>query len=1156
MKQVNERLGHGNSGQLSRPGEDFETEAPDEIVDEDREGKIDDDQSTDAIVARADLARDEGSWAIAADLYGRAMEADPSKTYLLVGRGNCLKDAGQYSAALQCYAQGLAFTDDGDPEVQMGHLFKISGNISAAARAYRRGARVGNKWGIEELAVVRNLSEEVLCIDGTDGTSGVDTDVPLWAFWDIISCDRDGMANPSQLRRAASILAVRGAKYLARAFFELAYLVGDAGRLTKEHVNAVLHTNLWNGSHFSDLTRAENSLSADRPSDARLQLRTLSLAALSLEPGFVKNDTQSVLNASRDESWPPRELSRQDSAILLPKISTSLHRVYEEIALRGMHDGADAMSSIVDLSRVVAPFISCVAFCSARSQDDFVHCATRVLNDCVLKWLCSVQSRYMGPFAASKVVSAYLALRSNPLRERIHALSSAASAFNEIDSLISVSNASSEAKDQAVARVLSVCLPDLSINDRLALYEITSRASLPHTRSALDSSLIDWIQASPVHYGDEAVGIAQRLKHAGEPLLALNVLDRCIDEKAASFSGLVEKAIVAKVCGDFRSAARLMELCATKEPDNAFVRSELVAILPEIEPLPEVLRRFQGDKLFMEAARKRLCFRIALGEETDHFGMSLVGDEVPVSKLTPEIASELAFLSYSIEDREELRILDCGWRRYRTSNGTIPQLQTYDFVRARVTSRTRIVGLRVRLDGKTVGYAEPSESALVKEGSLRHTFFNSWLDLAFVAEGPHELQLYFEESGGGYRSTEQIVWVDSSPATLEEMVSAATVILTDNVTNASLEERINLLPSEIWAARRTVFEGQFERILVIRIDQLGDVVTSLPAMMALKNHFPKALLSCLAAPSNHDLLRSTGLFENIFGIDLTYDPRTRKRHTPFNEQVRLSHLFADLGFDLAIDLSPGTDSRPLLRLANSRYTAGFRPTEFPWLSFGIDVQARDAANLREAAPHSCGPIALVEALVLAANHKAFRLPRNSSPAALTAFGLEGGKPFAVFHGGARTASRKWPIPNYVALARQAIQEAGLTVLILLDSDDDLAGVDTSDLSDSTFKVVTQRLDFSVFDTLLSHCAVFVGNDTGPKHLAALRGVPVVSIHMGAVNWREWGHEGSGFIVTRRVPCHGCGIEEIEECGKELPCLVYIKPAEVFTAMQRALAEAR
>ena len=66
-------------------------------------------------------------------------------------------------------------------------------------------------------------------------------------------------------------------------------------------------------------------------------------------------------------------------------------------------------------------------------------------------------------------------------------------------------------------------------------------------------------------------------------------------------------------------------------------------------------------------------------------------------------------------------------------------------------------------------------------------------------------------------------------------------------------------------------------------------------------------------------------------------------------------------------------------------------------------------------------------------------------------------------------------------------------------------------------VIDQRLPFDDLDALLSFATVFVGNDSGPKHLAALRGTPVVSIHCARIGWAEWGQEQSGVVISRRVP---------------------------------------
>ena len=57
---------------------------------------------------------------------------------------------------------------------------------------------------------------------------------------------------------------------------------------------------------------------------------------------------------------------------------------------------------------------------------------------------------------------------------------------------------------------------------------------------------------------------------------------------------------------------------------------------------------------------------------------------------------------------------------------------------------------------------------------------------------------------------------------------------------------------------------------------------------------------------------------------------------------------------------------------------------------------------------------------------------------------------------------------------------------------------------------------------------------------------MVSIQTARNNWVEWGQDGAGAIVTRRVPCAGCLIQtdlEAQECGRDSICLTAITPDE-------------
>jgi ADP-heptose:LPS heptosyltransferase len=993
-----------------------------------------------------------------------------------------------------------------------------------------------------------------LKFDQSPETSGGD-EVSLEAFWDLLSCDLNETLDYRILDCAAKALASHGQNDLAKAFWEVGFLSDETGRYRRQHLAAAQRFGLWPLAHLSELIQNQSEKAVGRSVESRRRLRVLAKAALSSE----KRDDERPL--ARDDPlspgvWPPAVLRVEEAVKLAPQTFASVERAY----LSFFHVDAGVGRELIDAMRALAlnasPWLNAVTFPRARSVGDFRLVAVRILQSQIGKWLVRGQSRYFGRYADPDVIGAFMMLRGNPLAERFAELRSASKVFFEVDTVLAglASEAPSRDFDLAFACLVSVCLGGLTNEEAWSLFE----ESVGHNYFATSAVLIPRFLPDGATPDTVVTEIAQKIKTAGDARLALNLLEERLDEERASAPALIEKALLAKIVGNFAMAARLMERCAERDPNNLFLRRELVAILPEIEPLPSILSRFAADPLFMGAARERRLFRQALGEEPVDLAEAVVEDDIRAADLAPEIAAEFRPFVSGDSDCEAIAILAAGWRKGVGVGGSFARLRALDFVRVRVTSRTPIVNMRARIDGRTVGTAVPSLlSGDAPDAPTKTWICNCWMDLSQVPAGRHELQVYFEERGGGYRSEQEMVWVDPSGYSAEEKRSAAIMELPDETQDLPLEERINALPSLILPAERTLFEGPLKKILVVRADQLGDATLSLPAMFALKERFPDAELFCLAAPTNHDLLRSTGLFAQLFGIELPYDPRTRLRYASLADQAVLKKQLSRVEFDLAVDLSPGSVSRPLLRLANARYTAGYNPGEFRWLSFGLSLATRDPGNKREGSPHSVRPLALVDALASVVAHQGFRLPNAAVDVEfLKARNLDGGRGFAIVHCGARTPSRKWPAANFVALARRIASELNLRVVILTDSPADAEGVDVHTLDARQFEVIAERLPFSAFDTLLSKCAVFVGNDAGPKHLAALRGAPVVSLHMGAVNWREWGQEDSGVVVTRRVPCYGCGIEEIAECGKGLACLMNISVDEAFEGVRRAMHGAK
>jgi ADP-heptose:LPS heptosyltransferase/tetratricopeptide (TPR) repeat protein len=1117
--------------------------------------------NADAIV-EADAARDGGRWTEAAQKYRRAAVAFPDRTDLKIQLGNCLKEAGEFRHSFDAYMLARGQDRSAEAILQIGHLLKVTGNFHAMELSYRMAAAQGNGDAQQELERTGSLTGEVARFPGSSparasGESGPENFQD--AFHDIFGCELGATPEPSLLRKAGSALAAVQEQAIARGFFQLAFLLSPRADAQDAQIDIVLrHPDLWPHGHIVTLMRVGPLPKTN--GDARQNLERLAIAALdhdSPDGGTAADVAGSAQRSAKADEF--HLVTRDNAGESLAHYCGALDDLYHH-TVRGIEQPAAAYFAALRRMRdIVGADSVFVSLFDDDSRVDLRTAACRVLANCARRWLHAADVWSHIADEHPELAKCLVEADGNPLAARIAELGSEDAVLLELSAFLNGASARSRrdgtaaaSVDRTLSRIITVCLSDLPAHTALALLNAAGLRRFDVTAMSIAEKLASFGKLAD----NEIIGLAQTLKTAGKSRAALGLLERHFDDGTISSSALVEKGIIAKICGDFSLAARSFERCAAQEPDNEFVRRELIAILPEVEDPVESLARFQNDPLFTKLALGKFAFRRALGRSSpDDDDERTFSDGVSFNDLVPELVHEFVKPPETSSNREEIRIINVGWLKRRTLGSTMPLLRACEFVRAEISSRAPLHGMRARIDGKSVGWATPSPLPPELAGDIiPRTVFNCWMDLSGVSPGRHELQLYFEEDGGGYRTFEETVWVDPSPRPQDELGSPATVCLpAEKAQGLSVDERVRRLPSVAFSARRRLFDGRLRKILVVRADQLGDAVASLPAMTRLKKYFPEASLSCLAAPANRELFLSANIFDEIFEVAMDYDSRTRLRRVSPGEQARLGKSLSARGFDLAIDLSSSSSTRPLLRLARARYTAGFGPREFPWLTFGIDLQTHECVNRHHYMPHASMPLALVEVLGSMAGHQAFALSNpHVDRQSLQALGLGDGRRFAVLHTGARTASRKWPIRNFVELARMMSQKVDLHTVFLVDHGADLGDVTGEELPRANFQMIVGNLTFEKLDALLTHCSIFIGNDTGPKHLAALRGAPVVSLHLGAVNWNEWGQDGSGVIMTRRVPCYGCGIEAIEECGKDRACLVDITPDEVLREVLKIL----
>jgi ADP-heptose:LPS heptosyltransferase len=352
-----------------------------------------------------------------------------------------------------------------------------------------------------------------------------------------------------------------------------------------------------------------------------------------------------------------------------------------------------------------------------------------------------------------------------------------------------------------------------------------------------------------------------------------------------------------------------------------------------------------------------------------------------------------------------------------------------------------------------------------------------------------------------------------------------------------------------------------DSILVFRIGQMGDALVSLPAIRAIRKRHPDSRMVLFT--DVHDGKRFTPSWEvfeptGVFSEVLFYGPN-----------MLLPQGWRDL-WHLASRIRRLKPQR-LYYLAPTPRTRWqvWRDTFFFRAVCGIkDSRGMVATDGRVGQRDARGnPVPLTPEYL--------RLLRIASDVPLaTDFGLSvgdaermkvdslwrehrirpGARLIAMAPGGKWPAQR-WPVERYGVLARELLLTFSGAYLIIIGGpqDSDIAGAISGGLGDRVVNCAG-RLTVLQSAEALRRCSVYVGNNSGPMHLAAAMGTRCVAISSARDNPGIWDPCGDGHIVLRKdVPCTGCRLRFCNE--RALLCLTGITVEDVFQACSSVLATA-
>jgi ADP-heptose:LPS heptosyltransferase len=346
------------------------------------------------------------------------------------------------------------------------------------------------------------------------------------------------------------------------------------------------------------------------------------------------------------------------------------------------------------------------------------------------------------------------------------------------------------------------------------------------------------------------------------------------------------------------------------------------------------------------------------------------------------------------------------------------------------------------------------------------------------------------------------------------------------------------------------------RILILKLDHIGDFAVALPALRHLRDAFPDAELTLACGPWNATLAASLGWFDHIVSFD-PFD--AARRMDPADQADRLTG-FAALGlgtFDLAIDLRHEPDTRPLLAAVDAFARAGFQAPGFAGGN-RLDLVMPDSQDALTAA--GAPPLhAAVRLQALAAAVAAHFAPRTSNDARHLLRAGQTASParYVVLAPGAGAPIKRWPIERLIELAHNLVEGFSVDIVIIGGNHDQQHAAEIeAALPPGRVSNMAGSAPLTALPDLLMGAALFIGYDTGPSHLAASLGVPTVCVFAGVSDPAVWHPLGETVtIVAGRAGCSPCRLTYADECPNGLACLTAIPVATVLKACERYLTTA-
>jgi lipopolysaccharide heptosyltransferase I len=331
---------------------------------------------------------------------------------------------------------------------------------------------------------------------------------------------------------------------------------------------------------------------------------------------------------------------------------------------------------------------------------------------------------------------------------------------------------------------------------------------------------------------------------------------------------------------------------------------------------------------------------------------------------------------------------------------------------------------------------------------------------------------------------------------------------------------------------------------LIKPSALGDIIHALPVLTALRRRFPGAQITWVVNRTYELLLRG----HPDLDATLPFDRGASRAGIPaaVRRYIQFGHALRQQQFDLVVDLQGLFRSGLMVLATGAARRVGLSTAREGATCFYTDV-------IRVSEPQQMHAVdrywRIAETVGVGDVPKLFRLPLPQHQQAWAMSKLSPlPRPWLTVGLGARWLTKRWPPGHFAALLQRAANRFGGSAIFVGGRDEMTAAQWTRNRIEIPSLDLTGQTTLSQLAAVLSYADVMIANDTGPLHLAAALGRPVVAPYTCTSARRNGPYGQPTGAVESLVWCQG---SYVKRC-RRLECMAELTPERLWPVLDEVL----